>query len=351
MSAQITNRFISQFTTPICLRLTVLAFLWLSLASCTQKPWLQTTLAEYQSRLANILEAEPPSLNPPKVSTTEISKQNYTPKVNSAPLSLKLREFYNLPDCGIKPIIAERNTTLGKIQAPSQRYLYEVRLLHALQQCLTINDGEHQLELQAIVSDKERALEESWRQLLLASEELVTARYSTTAHFNNKVDHRTAVQQWQSLLEYAPSTLRGSNYQLRDEQSIETLLHAISKFKTPAKLHNDMQLLIAMLPEITRYLEENSKALRCNSTAKDEKKAEYLHNVFNLFFIQKIQPFVGKINDWYYPLSEIFEKLEYNETIESSLSSELHDNFIASIKAHVVQWQAFFERCNITPGN
>ena len=42
---------------------------------------------------------------------------------------IKLFEFYDLKQCQLYTLIAERNTSLGKLQLPSRRYLYERKLI------------------------------------------------------------------------------------------------------------------------------------------------------------------------------------------------------------------------------
>ncbi|BDX06310.1 hypothetical protein MACH26_18310 [Planctobacterium marinum] len=320
------------------------------MAACTQKPWLHSTLEDYQSRLANILEIEPPSLITPNIISTT-PKQVFSPQGSAEPLNIKLREFYNLPECGIKPIIAERNTTLGKLQAPSQRYLYEVRLLAALYRCMMMVDDEPQQEQRSIINRKEQVVVQSWHNLLYNSDEINSARFSSSTHFDEQEDHRSAIQNWQSLLRFSPEELKGKRFQLSDANSLETLLQSISKFKTPAKLRNDMRLLISTLPQITIYLETNMTQLNCLTNPGDKIKAEYLRNVFNLFFIQEIQPQAGKINDWYFQLSVTFEELGFTEHEDNTLNKSLHNDFVSSIKDHVAQWQVFFERCDIVPRN
>lgn len=346
--ALITNRYIRTHRLQRSISLTGLAFLWLGIASCLQKPWLQDTLAEYQSRLATILETDAPLLPHFNPSFNAVSSAN-TPSPQNKEFNIKLREFYNLPECGIKPIIAERNTTLGKLQAPSQRYLYEIRLLRTLYQCLQMQDDIQRQQLMSIMNHKEQLLQESWRHLLLASDELKTARFQKAVHFDDSEDHRSAIQNWQSLSGYSPDKLKTNNYWLADNESLETILRSIAEFKTPAKLRSDMQLVLNTLPIVTEYLQNHLPQLECRTKSGDKRKAEYLRNVFNLFFIKKVQPLVGKINAWYFQLSPIFAQLGYNESNGLLLTSQLHSAFIAAVKSHVAQWQVFFKACDISP--
>lgn len=279
----------------------------------------------------------------------EISGQHAEAQSQASDNTLKLREFYNLPGCGIKPIIAERNTTLGKLHAPSQRYLYDIRLLRALQVCrLNSTDSDNE-KLTQLVQLKTADVNLSWQKMLLDSDELQVARHANFAHLDKDEEHKSALQSWNSLIAWSPDKLQQKQYGTTSNVTLETLLQAIAKSKTPAKLQNDMQLAIHFLDETSVFLSEHLGELACETNRKEKQRAEYLRNVFNLFFIQQIQPLIGRINGWYYEIATIYQKLGLSDAPDNGLTDDLHDSFITAVKDHVSLWQTFFKRCDLSP--
>lgn len=344
-----TNKFIR----PNCIKFTsswaITILVWLGVSSCSQKPYLQTTLDEYGQRTANILEMswqETERIN--KTDDTQPLSVSGQQKTNNT--FIKLNEFYQLPDCGIKPIIAERNTTMGKLQAPSQRYLYDIRLLQALEQCQLKDDEATKEQLSSLIQQKRYDAQQSWLVLLRRSPELTQAIWNNRVHFAADEEHRHAIQSWLSLSKLSPnSDLKNIS---SNSVELEKSLELIEKFKTPAKIKNDILLITHYLPPITDFIDRESRQLACETHPGDKQKVEYLRNVFNLFFIQKIQVHIAKVNAWYYQIEPILSQLPLTEdNAKTWLNKESHEAFLAQIKAHVAVWQDLFKRCNMSPAS
>ena len=103
-------------------------------------------MQDYQQRMATVLKKDKPAfivsnLPPyPSLKTLEGG-------VNET--SIKLTEFYQLQHCHLATLIAERNTSLGKLQLPSIRFHYEKQLIQGLQECIKqTNEPELKAQLQ-----------------------------------------------------------------------------------------------------------------------------------------------------------------------------------------------------------
>ncbi|MFQ3192682.1 MAG: hypothetical protein ACI936_003834, partial [Paraglaciecola sp.] len=100
---------------------------------CDNSHKLQKHLQEYQQRMASVLNLE----NQDRLT---ISLAPYPPfrelKQDIPATTIKLFEFYKLQHCELYSLVAERNSSLGNLQLPSIRYMYERQLLDAFQQCL-----------------------------------------------------------------------------------------------------------------------------------------------------------------------------------------------------------------------
>ena len=137
---------------------------------CDSSHSLQNHLQDYQQRMANVLEVESPdnltiSL-PPYPALREL-------KLDIPATTIKLFEFYTLQHCELYSLIAERNTSLGNLQLPSTRYLYERHLLDALRQCLMdTTDTKLREKLTSWEQTKTQQISMVWADLIQLSSEL-----------------------------------------------------------------------------------------------------------------------------------------------------------------------------------
>ena len=137
---------------------------------CDSSHSLQKHLQDYQQRIANVLDIESQekltiSL-PPYPSLREL-------KQNIPATTVKLFEFYNLQHCELYSLVAERNTSLGNLQLPSTRYIYESHLLDALQQCvIDTEDTRLRKKIEAWQQTKIQQLPMVWADLIQLSREL-----------------------------------------------------------------------------------------------------------------------------------------------------------------------------------
>ena len=140
------------------------------IVGCDNRYSLQRHLNDYQQRMANVLDVESTdrltiSL-PPYPSLRELKQD--IPATN-----IKLFEFYKLQHCELYSIVAERNTSLGNLQLPSTRYIYESHLIDALKQCLIdTTDTKIREKLESWQQAKTRQLPMVWADLIQLSHEL-----------------------------------------------------------------------------------------------------------------------------------------------------------------------------------
>lgn len=102
-------------------------------------------LNTYQQRLANVLEITPadtPPLNLPTYPDTRSLKQPV------ADIRMGLLDAYELRQCGLFQLIAERNSVLGKVQDQTRQLRYELLFLKQLSHCLTVLNSTSELQSQ-----------------------------------------------------------------------------------------------------------------------------------------------------------------------------------------------------------
>ena len=138
------------------LTLLVLVLGTLVLSGCwsdTPRDWYQ----DYLSRVARVQGVEKITMTPSPY-TNLPRKRELTIEIE--PLSIGLLDSYQLRQCGLFNLIAERNSILGKVANEFHRYDYQRQLLMGLKQCQANNiiDAELKEKLAEIENQKQAQL-------------------------------------------------------------------------------------------------------------------------------------------------------------------------------------------------
>ncbi|HCF78580.1 MAG TPA: hypothetical protein DER52_02715, partial [Glaciecola sp.] len=105
------------------------------LTGCQPHQSLPSALDEYQTRIHRVLAIpEQPTNIGITLNYPEASQRSITIPGTIMPLA----EFYAISGCELAPLIAQRNTALGKVEYPSRRLVYESTLLHTLTNCIKL---------------------------------------------------------------------------------------------------------------------------------------------------------------------------------------------------------------------
>jgi hypothetical protein len=316
---------------------------------CDSSHSLQKHLKEYQQRMANVLDVE----NPDKLT---ISLPTYPPlrdlKQNIPATSIKLFEFYNLQHCELYSLVAQRNTSLGNLQLPSTRYIYERHLLDALQKCLIdTTDSKLREKLERWQQTKAQQLPMVWADLIQLSSELKQTFSTNVALVEG--NEQDGLYQTKEALNYL---IQINQKKLVNSAELEQHLQNLMNSPLPATLWLSQLTLGEHLNKSTTWLFKHANDLQCSGSGS-KKKMEYLTNVFQRYFIEKIQPIASQMNHYQYQLSPIFEKMLSHPNLSPNFKQYINQsnqqgfkNYQVAMQQHIHFWQDLFKRCNIKPG-
>ncbi|WP_233267252.1 DUF3080 family protein [Paraglaciecola sp. L3A3] len=334
----------------ILAKLIITMFVSCFLFSCNNNKQLPYLIDDYQQRLANIIDKDTPNLK--QVSLAPYPHLAERP-LNISETTIKLFEFYQLKPCQLYSLVAERNTTLGRLQLPSTRYLYEHQLLAAIGQCIQIiNNEELLLKLKNWQQIKLNNITNVWAELIQNSSEMKYA-LSTNQHYVLG----TAEDGISASKEAFHYLINLEQNQEINASELEHHLQQIKHFALPAKLWLSQTTLTKQLNQSTQWLKQHNHQLKCKN-GRAETKVKYMANVFQLYFIEKIQPIASRINDYQYQLSPIFTQLSQQSNLSTSFTMYVkHHNktgfsaYQFAMSQHIQFWQGLFKRCNIAPGS
>lgn len=359
-----------------------------ALLGCFGGSTVKQSIDDYAARLSRVLDTPLPDSFNDKI-TTPLPKlaDSATLKHAIEGVNINLREFYALQDCELGTVVAERNTSLGKSQLPSQRLVYESKLLNVLKSCeaaLTKENESYQRNaaLAATIASwreqKTQDYSKTWANLVQGSQELRLALNTPERLFsveNNKdaLSSVNALYYINSLSnkELLLSDMYSSNTASSDTETeatnennseriiesseLEQQLKIIRSARLPATLWHTQQTLTQNLSLLTDMLETELDAVSCPE-GRASDKAKILRNVFYLFFIEEIQPVGSLVNQYHYKLAPLWEdwlaQPSLHEEFKRYIRQQSQDGFnqySSAMKAHVNLWQGFLGRCNLSP--
>lgn len=366
----------------------VISVAMFALLGCFGGSTVKQSIDDYAARLSRVLDAPLPDSFNDKI-TTPLPKLADSATIKHAieGVNINLREFYALQDCELGTVVAERNTSLGKSQLPSQRLVYESKLLNVLKSCeaaLTKANESNQRNaaLAATIASwreqKTQDYSKTWANLVQGSQELRLALNTPERLFsveNNKdaLSSVNALYYINSLSnkELLLSDMYSSNTASSDTETeatnennsesiiesseLEQQLKIIRSARLPATLWHTQQTLTQNLSLLTNMLETELDAVSCPE-GRASDKAKILRNVFYLFFIEEIQPVGSLVNQYHYKLAPLWEdwlaQPSLHEEFKRYIRQQSQDGFnqySSVMKAHVNLWQGFLGRCNLSP--
>lgn len=305
---------------------------------------------DYGQRLSNVIEH-------PYTAADFVPQQISRPKPVTRPSqTISILETLSLSHCQLGTLIADHNSTLGKVAPPSQQFIYQIRFIQLAPACIaTLEAGPLRRELtQALKQKQDGAMEDFNRvltrdrsitqSLFIGYDSLVldkthAGRFELESALGQLLDIKRAIAQqaWQQI----------------DTKQIEPTLALLAHQSLLPKYLRSLSYSQAQLVALNDYLTEHAASITCRPGHANHKQ-EILQNVFHKFYLAQIQAYLSQLNQLHYRLNEpllaLFEGSSYQGFIELHFG-EQQDALPAKLKTqmrrHVKWWQAFRESCNI----
>ncbi|WP_172806669.1 DUF3080 family protein [Endozoicomonas arenosclerae] len=332
------------------------------LTGCGYRSTPEYQLEEYEERISTVTEQPLPSATVSFPELPSLRKRQYP----LPDIRLKALEALNLLECPkLTQLIAHRNNSLGKQMQPSQLLHYEKQLIVQLKDCsgyLQQQDKKPELreKLQAILQQKEKALPAAKWNMLLSNTEL-PGQFSGFQDLL-PLQGDNGRQGTLEALKYLNAYLKDDRFSPPyDQQTLESHLQQLTAS------HYSGQLLAAATA-ITNTLNRVSVMLENSHNicphGRRSVKIERLNNVFQLFYVDSIQPYLAKVisegRDWRAVILPLLESLppppdkamtDYLLAITDSDSSwSVWNQLDKAVMRHTRSWQKVLTECQMQPG-
>ncbi|MDP2558068.1 DUF3080 family protein [Photobacterium damselae subsp. piscicida] len=227
-------------------------------------------------------------------------------------IRIGLLDAYELRQCGLFHLIAERNSVLGKVQDKTRQLQYEILFLQGLRTCLATLDTNTDLyqQLVSIEQQKQQQIPQYLWNMLFTGEE-----WRKQFVINYQWINSNQQSGFHSFLD----AIRLVNYlsQSTEQQAIipsnqlDLLLQSQAKlYKNPyfGRLLYSLAQSTAWLNAITHMLKDHQESIYCGS-GRNNQKAQYLNNVFYKYYSQDIQSYLATLSSQYQQLQPLLLEL------------------------------------------
>jgi hypothetical protein len=302
---------------------------------------------DYTKRLGRTLALElqdpaPLDLQPlPSITTT---------RAGIVESSISLVELVATRACGLDLLLGERNSSLGKVMAPSQRLKYELAFLKQVQPCLTHPDiaPDLQQKLAVIASDKAVLIDKHWQNFLQQDETLRQQLhpYRSLSEPNSVAGVAETMQALHSLLALQQSIAQ-QNWQQASSINPEQALEALYKANTLSQLQQSLRFSQNWLQSLNQQLEQIDLIAQC-SAGKSSDKTEILNTILLQYFIGKVQVYLAQVDGTYQQLYPLLLQLYQGTALAQPISQRFevpNTELKAELKRHVIWWKKVQQLC------
>lgn len=338
----------------------------LSVAGCSKETPEQALMQTYVSRLANVLN-EDYQWQPPQP-TPQLPPQRL--RLQTIPdLNEGLIDVLDLAECDLLPLIASRNSSLGKLAHPSQRLVYEIQFFNQIRDCLPLINKDPSIEdevkerIDNIYQIKKKNLPFIfWNALYTGQEIEATLAMNQATLPLLQTDHSTVINALNSLSFITSSALHSSNAfdpssLSKIEQYYETIYH--QPLGTP--LLKSLLLLEATMNNATHLITTRLARRPMCFSSMQNPKANILKSVFMEYYARQIQPYMAYVHRigerWFSIHSKTLALLPIPKEIApyaeqaflKNSQTSIWKRYINARNKHTQAWQKILTQCNLMP--
>ncbi|SIN87204.1 DUF3080 domain-containing protein [Salinivibrio sp. ES.052] len=318
------------------------------LVGCQSDDPAKAMMADYYQRLGNVLDAPTPDFKTPAVPTLPRKRELVQPL---DALRMGVLDAYELRQCGLFNLIAERNSSLGKVADRFRQLDYELNFLRIAEQCLPkVKDPSIQSELEQALARKREQRDtviwntlidsDAWRgQLSLPTH---TLPIELPAHSNAI----STIEQFSQLLDNSPAP----------NESVIDWQESIEKQRILGALFVSLSNHTAWLNQTSELIANHQEKVLCGGNF-DTTRLERLQTVFYKFYVGDVQPYLARVDGLYRDLSPALSRFNQLQTPDAFSAyknaywqGEAYHQYKNAIKHHADVWQQLFQRCDVKLG-
>ena len=343
-----------------------------ALVSGCQRGTPEAMLENYQYRISNVLDIN--NSVDYNIETRPLFPHRRDRILPTVELREGLIDVLKLRDCGLLPLIAERNSALGKVYAPSQKMRYELRFYDQLHQCinkLKKNEESSQLlmhlsEIQKIKYNNLPA--ELWNGVFTSQElEGNFSRKKVPLPLIDNGSSDSSLKALKTLTYIIRTPLRDKTWSLPSVlPELEASYEILNSNKSGPKILSALQLITLHLNRASTTLQISMSTRQLCRQGRPSAQAKILYNVFQKYYIGEVQPYLAMIhkhaNEWLDVNNHLIDSFKefdliapkqfetYQRMVLSKTEPQsLWGQYITARNKHTQSWQKLLKQCGMMP--
>ncbi|MYM63233.1 DUF3080 family protein [Pseudomaricurvus sp. HS19] len=341
----------------------------LLLTGCQPRHDGAALLDDYAWRMSNVFGFDwqapaLPVLQPPYPGRRQLQRSVTTTSIN-------LLDFLKLSPCDLQRLLGERNSSLGKVMAESQRLAYELAFIESANRCIRQLQADGDTSglvqiLSAAVRSKRASLADVHWNATWASPEFQT--------LFSEADHPVVASYWQQplteLLESLESLLGGpGNWQPGAEESWQSLrsrreqqLGVVARGNYLGQLRREMFQARLYLQAVERQVRERQARRPVCLMQRLSDDGRVMQRVMLRSYIGEVQPLLSALDRRLLQLRPLLQAslqqqsglpqpmADYWQQVWSEDAGSEWQAFRAAVASHTRMWQELLHHCGLQPG-
>ncbi len=330
-------------------------------------------LADYAERVANTLDQDVVDDDPYRDLISFPSRRER--RLDITELRTGLIETLSLSNCQLLPLIAERNSSLGKVMKPSTLLNYELRFFARLEPCYRnyrntkYEDAEFVHLLTETYQLKSANLEATLWNGIFTSEaleknfSLSKGSIPMTGNPGFGDSHR-ALKFFNNTVESIILFRNGKPFVLpRKLAKMEQHYFALDRSEYGSQLIKSLALLTYYLNKTALMLDKAQLSRPLCFSGKPTEKATILNNVLLKYYVRKVQPYMSLVQRngqaWLKQTNLLIDSKRLpvppamqtyrDQVLDMENPDALWNRYQQAIKTHTEAWQRVLQQCGLMP--
>lgn len=341
----------------------------LLLLGCEQRP-VESMLERYSNRVANSLDSDAQldlniSLDLPLYPRR---RERIRPVTD---LRQGLLDVLKLRHCQLIPLVAERNSSLGKVMPPSRQLVYEIQFLSRLNNCRqTLRDSQADEELTQQLDEIYRIKKESFEASLwngIFTSEAIERNFSHSeaalplegdGGFSQTRQALEAFNRIAALNNIIHNQARWDEPNNLDQ--LEPHYQALSTLRYGSRWLRSIYLMTYTLNHTASVIEQRLQQRPLCYNQQATPKALIVKNVFNKYYAGELQPYMAKIDrdgrEWLRLNQQLLANFNYipatmlqYQALMLTMNSPFWQHYTQARDRHTQAWQRLLKQCNLMP--
>ena len=331
----------------------------LASSGCAPADPASAMLAEYEQRVARVLDATPRERPLPDLAPW--------PRMRERTLAVPTQRtglggFLRLHRCDLGSLIGERSSQLGRVMSAPVRLNYEHRFLVAAEHCLEQLAGDPERaalreQLETIVAEKRRVLP-IWAWNATLGGDALAAAHSLDAVPLNSTEAQEAGRSEIAALYALSARLPNLGQPGLARAHWSAPFETLSRSTFPGRLRRSAQVLAHHLDGVAELLESREAQRSLCPQGSATRDADILWNLFRGYHAEEVQPYLVAVSRarraWQAALGTLgdAQRVEPPAEFEKVLfdpNSGVWPDLDRARERHVAAWRLVLSNCGLLP--